>query len=134
MSGAAAVAARTSPRYSCAMKRASASASLNWRLLLERIIFGACLAALLLYALWPWFPGRRAARTHALVVYGFSILGEVMNEALFPAFQAFHRSRSGEHVEFISSFAGSGTITNQIIMGVPAEVAMLSLELDARRL
>jgi sulfate transport system substrate-binding protein len=37
-------------------------------------------------------------------------------------------------VEFVSSFAGSGTITNQIILGVPAQLALLSLESDAERL
>ena len=41
---------------------------------------------------------------------------------------------NGREVGSISSFAGSGTITNQIIMGVPAELALLSLELDASRL
>lgn len=66
--------------------------------------------------------------------YGFSILGEVMNRAIFPAFQAEWQASTGEHVEFVSSFAGSGTVTNQLIMGVPAEVALLSLELDALRL
>jgi sulfate transport system substrate-binding protein len=61
-------------------------------------------------------------------------LGEVMNEGIFPAFQAEWERRRGESLQFISSFAGSGTVTNQIILGVPAEVAVLSLELDARRL
>ncbi len=69
-----------------------------------------------------------------MVLYGFSILGEVMNEGIFPAFQAEWKAKTGQTVEFISSFAGSGTITNQIILGVPAEVAILSLELDALRL
>jgi len=41
---------------------------------------------------------------------------------------------TGEHLEIISSFSGSGTITNQLLMGVPAEFALLSLELDAQRL
>ncbi len=35
---------------------------------------------------------------------------------------------------FRSSFAGSGTITNQIVLGAPAELALLSLESDAERL
>lgn len=87
-----------------------------------------------LYALWPWLPGVRAEPTRTIVFYGFSILGEVMNRAIFPAFQAEWQARTGERVEFVSSFAGSGTITNQIVMGVPAEVALLSLELDALRL
>jgi sulfate transport system substrate-binding protein len=86
-----------------------------------------------LYAIWPWLPGQRQ-QTRTLVVYGFSILGEVMTGGIFPAFQAEWLAQSGEHVEFISSFAGSGTITNQVIFGVPAEVVILSLELDAQRL
>src|SRR5206468_9190738 len=44
------------------------------------------------------------------------------------------QAQTGEHVEFITSFAGSGTITNQITLGVPAQVALLALELDAGRL
>ncbi len=89
--------------------------------------------ALALYALWPVLPWGRS-KTRTLVLYGFSILGEVMNEGVFPAFQADWQRRHGEHVEFISSFASSGTVTNQIILGVPAQVALLSLELDALRL
>lgn len=40
----------------------------------------------------------------------------------------------GEGVQFVSAFAGSGTVANQIIMGVPAEFALLSLELDAQKI
>jgi sulfate transport system substrate-binding protein len=68
------------------------------------------------------------------VFYGFSILGETLDGAVFPAFSREWRERTGEQVEFISSFSGSGTVTNQLIMGVPAELALLSLEPDAHRL
>ncbi len=91
-------------------------------------------ALLFLYAIWPWVPIARAAPTRTIVFYGFSILGPVMNEAVFPAFQQEWQAKTGERVEFISSFGGSGTVTNQVIMGVPAELALLSLELDAQRL
>jgi len=37
-------------------------------------------------------------------------------------------------VQFQSSFAGSETVTNQILRGAPAEVAILSIERDAQRL
>ncbi len=95
-------------------------------------ILGAfLLASLTLYALWPWL-ARDQIRT--LTVYGFSTLGEVMNQAIFPAFQAEWLASTGERIEFIASFAGSGTITNQILLGVPAEIALFSLELDAERL
>ena len=87
------------------------------------------------YALWPWLPvPGRAAPPRTVIFYGFSILGEVMNQNVFPAFQEEEKAKTAERVEFVSSFAGSGTITNQLIMGVPAHMALLSLELDAQRL
>lgn len=85
------------------------------------------------FAAWPWvFPSAEPLRT--LVVYGFSILGEVMQEGIFPAFQEEWKAKTGEPIEFVSSFAASGTVTNQVILGVPAQVMILSLELDALRL
>jgi sulfate transport system substrate-binding protein len=68
------------------------------------------------------------------VFYGFSILGETMNEGVFPAFEKVWTAEGGSPVEFISSFASSGTVTNQVLLGVPAELALLSLESDADRL
>ena len=102
---------------------------------LQALIPIVFLGALALYALWPWLPlPARAAPARTLVVYGFSILGDAIDLGVFPAFQKQWRDKTGEQVELVSSFAGSGTVTNQLIMGVPAEVAILSLELDAQRL
>ncbi len=98
---------------------------------LPLIVFGL----LALFAVGPWITphsGSTAPRT--IVLYGFSILGEVMNEGVFPAFRDEWRERTGEQVELISSFAGSGTVTNQLIMGVPAHIVLLALEPDAWRL
>jgi sulfate/thiosulfate transport system substrate-binding protein len=93
------------------------------------------LSGLLIYGLWPWLPlPNRPHRPQTIVFYGFSILGEVMNKAIFPAFQQEWQKRTGQQVEFVSSFAGSGTIRNQLIMGVPADLALLSSELDAIQL
>jgi len=87
------------------------------------------------YAVWPWTPMAREARTpRTIVFYGFSILGEVINKGVFPEFQRQWKASKGERVEIVSSFAGSGTITNQVILGVPAHLALLSLELDADKL
>ena len=95
----------------------------------------AFLGALCLYAVWPWLPlPHKQIRPRTIVFYGFSILGDVMTQAIFPAFQEMWHARTAERVEFLSAFAGSGTITNQIVMGVPADVALVSLELDADRL
>jgi sulfate transport system substrate-binding protein len=102
---------------------------------LARIAPIAFLCALLIYGIWPWLPLRqRKARPQTVIFYGFSILSEVMNNGIFPAFQKEWLARTGQRVEFISSFAGSGTVRNQIIMGVPAQLALLSLELDAQQL
>lgn len=91
--------------------------------------------ALFLWTLWPWLPFSVASRPpHTIVFYGFSILREVFDEGIFPAFRKEWRQRTGETVEILGSFAGSGTVTNQIILGVPADVVLLSLESDAQKL
>ncbi len=91
------------------------------------------LLAAFLYAVWPWLPGQRT-HSRTIIVYGFSILGEVMNSSIFPAFQEEWQKRTGQDVELISAFAGSGTVTRQIEMGVPAQVAILATGLDAQSL
>jgi sulfate/thiosulfate transport system substrate-binding protein len=109
------------------------------RSVLKRRLGAAALVAagglLLAYSVWPWTPMARGARPpRTIVFYGFSILGDVIDHGVFPEFQKLWRRRTGEEVALISSFAGSGTVTNQIILGVPAELALLSLELDADKL
>ncbi len=99
----------------------------------RQLAFWSLLLGVFLYAVWPWLPGqRRTSRT--IVVYGFSILGDVMNSRIFPAFQDEWQKKTGEHVEMISAFAGSGTVTRQIEMGVPAQLAILATGLDAMTL
>ena len=44
------------------------------------------------------------------------------------------KANTAVDVRFTSSFAGSETITNQILQGVKAEIAILSIERDAQRL
>lgn len=91
-------------------------------------------AALFLYATWDWLPFARASTTPTIVFYGFSILGEAINGGIFPAFQEKWRAEGHGKVVLIGSFAGSGTVTNQIILGAPAQLVLLSLESDADRL
>lgn len=102
---------------------------------LGRWLGPAFFLALLLYALWPFipFPGRETP-AQSLVVYGFSILEGAMVEGIFPAFQRHYFEETGRRVEPIGSFAGSGVITSQIVMGAPAQIAILATELDAIRL
>lgn len=88
---------------------------------------GAVAVALFLF--WPWLGPAAPRRT--ITLYGFSILADAVHKGVFPAFAEQWEARTGEQVELISAFAGSGTVTNQIRLGVPAQVAILSLELDA---
>jgi sulfate transport system substrate-binding protein len=104
------------------------------RIVPRGLLPAAFFTALFLYAAWPWLPFSRTASTPTIVFYGFSILGDVMNRGVFPAFRKMWAAEGHGDVAFRSSFAGSGTITNQITLGAPAELALLSLESDADRL
>jgi len=69
-----------------------------------------------------------------ITLYGFSIMKEPLEKAIYPAFAAKVKREHGFNVRFTSSFAGSETVTNQILQGVKAEIAILSIERDAQRL
>ena len=69
-----------------------------------------------------------------ITLYGFSILKESLEKAIYPGFAAKWKREHGQDVSFTSSFAGSETVTNQILQGAPAHVAILSIERDAQRL
>jgi sulfate transport system substrate-binding protein len=69
-----------------------------------------------------------------ITLYGFSIMKEPLEKAIFPAFVAKAKAEHNIDIRFTSSFAGSETITNQILQGVKAQIAILSIERDAERL
>jgi sulfate transport system substrate-binding protein len=69
-----------------------------------------------------------------ITLYGFSIMKESLEKAIFPGFTHRWKQQHGQEVRFQSSFAGSETITNQILRGAPADIAILSIERDADRL
>lgn len=69
-----------------------------------------------------------------ITVYGFSIMKEPLEKDIFPAFAAKWKREHGEDVSFTSSFAGSETVTNQILQNAPADLAILSIERDVDRL
>jgi sulfate/thiosulfate transport system substrate-binding protein len=69
-----------------------------------------------------------------ITLYGFSVMKESLEKAVIPGFAAQWKQQHGQVVLFQSSFAGSETITNQILRGAPAEIAILSIERDAQRL
>jgi sulfate/thiosulfate-binding protein len=92
----------------------------------------ALLLALLASSCLPKPPAESGDIT--ITLYGFSIMNESLEKAIFPGFAAKWKQQHGQVVLFQSSFAGSETITNQILRGAPADVAILSIERDAQRL
>ena len=75
-----------------------------------------------------------SANSITITVYGFSIMKEALEKDIYPAFAAKWKREHGVDVNFVSSFAGSETVTNQILQGAPADLAILSIERDAQRL
>jgi ABC-type sulfate transport system, periplasmic component len=59
---------------------------------------------------------------------------ESLESEIFPAFAADWKSKFGEDVTFNTSFAGSETVTDQVLQGAPAEVAILSIQREVERL
>ena len=92
----------------------------------------ALITALLAVSCLPTPPGESGDIT--ITLYGFSILKESLEKAIFPGFTAKWKQEHGQTVQFQSSFAGSETVTNQILRGAPAEIAILSIERDVQRL
>ena len=76
----------------------------------------------------------QTAGSQTITLYGFSIMKEVMEKEIYPAFKQKWKREHGTDIDFVSSFAGSETVTNQILQGAPADVAILSIERDADRL
>ena len=79
-------------------------------------------------------PPSENAGSQTITVYGFSIMKEVFEKEIYPAFSAKWKREHGTDVTFVSSFAGSETVTNQILQGAPADLAVLSIDRDAQRL
>ncbi len=91
------------------------------------------LALLAINACLPKSPAEGGSVVN-ITVYGFSIMKESLEKEIYPAFAAKAKREHGLDIRFTSSFAGSETITNQILQGVKAQVAILSIERDAQRL
>ena len=99
---------------------------------MKRICISLCFLSLLLTSCLPGTTDSHGTRT--ITVYAFSIMKESLEKDIFPAFAAKWKQEHGEDVSFNTSFAGSETVTNQILQGAPADIAILSIEMDVHRL
>jgi sulfate/thiosulfate transport system substrate-binding protein len=96
---------------------------------------GAALGLAVLAAL-VWYGAHRSREpaVRVVTVYAFSALQGVLDEEVLPAFAASWQERTGERVEFVTSFAGSGLLVDRLVREVPADVVILASPLDALRL
>jgi len=79
----------------------------------------------------PLEEARDESIRHTVVVYSFSVNEEVMTEEVFPAFQDYWQKQTGQEVSFQSVFTGSEQLTERILDGASADVAILSNEQHA---
>jgi sulfate/thiosulfate-binding protein len=92
------------------------------------------LALLLLGACLPKSQTGASRGERQITLYAFSVLKEAMDKSVLPGFTAKWKQEHGEDVKFTTSYAGSETITNQILQGVGAQVGVFSIERDVERL
>jgi len=102
--------------------------AISWKALLI-----AASLAILLSACLPGSPGEQNGG-QTITLYGFSIMKESLEKDIIPTFKAKWKAERDQDVDFVTSYAGSETVTNQILQGVPAQVAILSIERDVDRL
>lgn len=98
--------------------------------------FSSVLGTILIVAAVLFVTGvfSKAKSPRTVTLYGFSILSEVINKGIGPAFKKNQFEKTGDEVELLTSFAGSGTIANQLKLGVPAQIAILAHQHDALKL
>jgi len=102
-----------------------------------RVIVTVVVIMLILVAIvatFLFFTGEKKRDSDVIALYGFSVKGEVMEGSIIPGFKDYWKERTGRDVSFETYFAGSGKITNQVVVGAPAEVMILSTEWDALKL
>lgn len=92
------------------------------------------LASVVLASCLPQSPQGSQRGERTLTLYAFSVMKESMEKAVLPGFAAQWKQAHGEDVRFVTSYAGSETITNQILQGVGADVGVFSIERDVERL
>ena len=93
----------------------------------------AVLGLLALSSCLPQSPSESGGAIN-ITLYGFSIMKESLEKGIYPAFSAKWKAEHGVDVRFTSSFAGSETITNQILQGVKAQIGIFSIDRDPQRL
>ena len=77
---------------------------LFWLFVLCSLLLTSCLPA-----------GQQNTGGHTITLYGFSIMKEALEKEIYPAFAAKWKREKDEDIHFVSSFAVSETVTDQIL-------------------
>lgn len=75
-------------------------------------------------------PTGQGGREDVLTIGAYSVVREVLHEAILPAFAAKWKAETGRDVRFEESYNGSGAQSRAIAAGFDADIAILSLEDD----
>src|SRR5262245_41713842 len=78
--------------------------------------------------------GYDVERETMVTMYGFSVVQEPVVSEIIPEYQNIWDEKTGQRLNFADSYAGSEMVTNQIISGVEADVAILAIDRNADRL
>jgi sulfate transport system substrate-binding protein len=78
----------------------------------------------------PACGSTRSANTDVLRIGAYSVVREVLDDGIFPAFKAKWKSQTGRDLEFEESYNGSGAQARAIVDGLDVDVAILSHEGD----
>lgn len=70
----------------------------------------------------------KPVKTIEIAIASCCVSEDVTTKEIIPAFQKYYKEKYGEDVKIQPTFAGSGTLTNQIIANTPVQVGILSNE------
>jgi ABC-type sulfate transport system substrate-binding protein len=90
----------------------------NWILILIILIIAT-------FIVWRTFL-TNSSQPLRLIVYAFSTQEEVLTQGIFPAFKQDWEAKTGQEVEIEGIFGPSGTLSIQITLGSPADIAIFS--------
>ena len=79
-------------------------------------------------------PGAGRGTTDTLTIGAYSVVRDVLHEAILPRFARHWEQKSGRKLRFEESYSGSGAQARAISSGFDADVAILSLEGDIDKL
>jgi sulfate transport system substrate-binding protein len=101
---------------------------------LARRIFAGCLALLLIFELSGCRRKSATDKEATVTIYGFSVVREGLESSILPDYQQEWEKKTGQRLTFEGAYGGSEIVTNQIVAGAPADVAILAIERNADRL